>query len=93
MSRPRLLSLVVLLFPSFLLAACTACIGQFDPRPNNAKLHQEWVQSNKLPPKLTAAGDMPVEGAPKVVKEGVTKDEAAAIVKKFAEVGAKVEVK
>ena len=32
-------------------------------------------------------------GAPKPIKEGVTKDEAAAIVKKFADVGAKVEVK
>ena len=34
-----------------------------------------------------------VEGAPKPIKEGIPKDEAAAIVKKFAEVGAKVEVK
>ena len=41
---------------------------------------------------LKEAKDL-VEGAPKVIKEGVTKDEAAAIVKKFAEVGAKVEVK
>ena len=41
---------------------------------------------------LKEAKDL-VEGAPKVVKEGVTKDEAAAIVKKFADVGAKVEVK
>src|SRR5205823_232517 len=41
---------------------------------------------------LKEAKDL-VEGAPKVVKEGVTKDEAAAIKKKFEEVGAKVEVK
>jgi large subunit ribosomal protein L7/L12 len=41
---------------------------------------------------LKEAKDL-VEGAPKVVKEGIPKDEAAAIVKKFAEVGAKVEVK
>ena len=41
---------------------------------------------------LKEAKDL-VEGAPKPIKEGVTKDEAAAIVKKFAEVGAKVEVK
>ena len=41
---------------------------------------------------LKEAKDL-VEGAPKVVKEGIPKDEAAAIVKKFADVGAKVEVK
>ena len=34
-----------------------------------------------------------VESAPKPVKEGVSKDEAAAIKKKFEEAGAKVEVK
>ena len=34
-----------------------------------------------------------VDGAPKTVKEGVNKDEAAAIKKKFEEAGAKVEVK
>jgi large subunit ribosomal protein L7/L12 len=41
---------------------------------------------------LKEAKDL-VEGAPKAVKEGVTKDEAAAIKKKFEDVGAKVEVK
>ena len=41
---------------------------------------------------LKEAKDL-VEGAPKVVKEGVTKEEAAAIKKKFEEVGAKVEIK
>src|ERR1700686_1049912 len=41
---------------------------------------------------LKEAKDL-VEGAPKPVKEGVTKDEAAAIKKKFEDVGAKVEVK
>ena len=41
---------------------------------------------------LKEAKDL-VEGAPKTVKEGVTKDEAAAIKKKFEEVGAKVEIK
>ncbi len=41
---------------------------------------------------LKEAKDL-VEGAPKVLKEGVSKDEAAAIKKKFEEVGAKVEVK
>ena len=34
-----------------------------------------------------------VDGAPKVVKEGVTKDEAAAMKKKFEEAGAQVEIK
>ena len=34
-----------------------------------------------------------VESAPKPIKEGVTKDEAAAVKKKFEEAGAKVEVK
>jgi large subunit ribosomal protein L7/L12 len=41
---------------------------------------------------LKEAKDL-VEGAPKPVKEGVSKDEAATIKKKFEEVGAKVEVK
>ena len=40
---------------------------------------------------LKEAKDL-VEGAPKAVKEGVTKDEAAAIKKKFEEVGAKVTI-
>jgi large subunit ribosomal protein L7/L12 len=41
---------------------------------------------------LKEAKDL-VDGAPKVVKEGVSKDEAAAIKKKFEEVGAAVEIK
>jgi large subunit ribosomal protein L7/L12 len=41
---------------------------------------------------LKEAKDL-VDGAPKVVKEGVSKDEAAAIKKKFDEVGAQVEIK
>ena len=41
---------------------------------------------------LKEAKDL-VESAPKPIKEGVTKDEAAAIKKKFEEVGAKVDVK
>ena len=40
---------------------------------------------------LKEAKDL-VEGAPKAIKEGVTKDEAAAIKKKFDEVGAKVTI-
>jgi large subunit ribosomal protein L7/L12 len=41
---------------------------------------------------LKEAKDL-VDGAPKVVKEGVSKDEANAIKKKFEEVGAQVEIK
>ena len=41
---------------------------------------------------LKEAKDL-VDGAPKVVKEGVSKEEAATIKKKFEEVGAKVDVK
>jgi large subunit ribosomal protein L7/L12 len=41
---------------------------------------------------LKEAKDL-VEAAPKVLKEGVSKDEAETIRKKFAEVGAKVDVK
>ena len=41
---------------------------------------------------LKEAKDL-VEGAPKAVKEGATKDEAAAIKKKLEDAGAKVQVK
>ena len=41
---------------------------------------------------LKEAKDL-VEGVPKPIKEGIPKDEAAAIKKKFEDVGAKVEVK
>ena len=41
---------------------------------------------------LKEAKDL-VEGAPKPVKEGVSKEEAATIKKKFEEVGAQVEIK
>ena len=41
---------------------------------------------------LKEAKDL-VDGAPKTVKEGVTKDEAATIKKKFEDAGAKVEIK
>jgi large subunit ribosomal protein L7/L12 len=41
---------------------------------------------------LKEAKDL-VEGAPKPIKEGVPKDEAESIRKKFEEVGAKVEIK
>jgi large subunit ribosomal protein L7/L12 len=41
---------------------------------------------------LKEAKDL-VESAPKAIKEGVSKDEAASIKKKFEEAGAKVEIK
>jgi len=41
---------------------------------------------------LKEAKDL-VDGAPKVVKEGVSKEEAEAIKKKFTEVGAQIEIK
>jgi large subunit ribosomal protein L7/L12 len=41
---------------------------------------------------LKEAKDL-VESAPKPIKEGVTKDEAASIKKKFEDAGAKVEIK
>ncbi len=41
---------------------------------------------------LKEAKDL-VEGAPQVVKEGVSKDEAEAIKKKFTEAGAEVQIK
>ena len=41
---------------------------------------------------LKEAKDL-VESAPKLIKEGVPKDEAEALKKKFGEVGAKVEIK
>jgi len=41
---------------------------------------------------LKEAKDL-VDGAPKLVKEGLSKDEAAAIKKKFEEVGAQIEIK
>src|SRR5881394_2929301 len=41
---------------------------------------------------LKEAKDL-VDGAPKAIKEGVNKDEAAAIQKKFVDAGASVEVK
>ncbi|MGO9642004.1 MAG: 50S ribosomal protein L7/L12 [Candidatus Acidiferrales bacterium] len=41
---------------------------------------------------LKEAKDL-VDGAPKTVKEGINKDEAASIKKKFEDVGAKVDIK
>ena len=58
---------------------------------------EKKIQVIKVVRELTSLGlkeakDL-VESAPKPIKEGVTKDEAAAIKKKFEEAGAKVEVK
>jgi large subunit ribosomal protein L7/L12 len=55
------------------------------------------IQVIKVVREITALGlkeakDL-VEGAPKPIKEGIPKEEAAAIKKKFEEVGAKVEIK
>jgi large subunit ribosomal protein L7/L12 len=57
----------------------------------------EKIKTIKVVREVTALGlkeakDL-VDGAPGVLKEGVSKDEAAAIRKKFEEVGAKVEIK
>src|SRR5215217_6320356 len=56
---------------------------------------EKKIQVIKVVREITALGlkeakDL-VDGAPKPVKEGVNKDEAATIKKKFEEVGAKVE--
>jgi mono/diheme cytochrome c family protein len=60
----RWLSAALLVSSSFLLASC---LEQYDPRPNNARLHKEWEQSVNLPPKLAADGSLPPEGGNKVV--------------------------
>ena len=52
--------------------------------------HQGRPRSHQ--PRLKEAKDL-VESAPKPIKEGVTKDEAEAIKKKFEDAGAKVEIK
>lgn len=44
----------------------TACLEQYDPRPNNAKLHSEWKQSKQGTPKLSATGEIPAAGGPAV---------------------------
>ena len=55
------------------------------------------INTNKVVREVTSLGlkeakDV-VDGAPGLLKEGVSKDEAANIKKKFEEVGAKVEIK
>ena len=62
-------------------------LGAGDKKINVIKVVREVTSLG-----LKEAKDL-VDGAPKVVKEGVSKDEAAAMKKKFEEVGATVEVK
>jgi large subunit ribosomal protein L7/L12 len=62
-------------------------LGAGDKKINVIKVVREVTSLG-----LKEAKDL-VDGAPKVVKEGVSKDEAAAIKKKFDEVGAQVEIK
>jgi large subunit ribosomal protein L7/L12 len=62
-------------------------VGAGDKKINVIKVVREVTSLG-----LKEAKDL-VDGAPKVVKEGVSKDEAAAIKKKFEEVGAQVEIK
>ena len=62
-------------------------IGTGDKKINVIKVVREVTSLG-----LKEAKDL-VDGAPKVVKDGISKDEAAAIKKKFEEVGATVEIK
>ena len=62
-------------------------IGAGDKKINVIKVVREVTSLG-----LKEAKDL-VDGAPKVVKEGVSKEEAANIKKKFEEVGATVEIK
>jgi large subunit ribosomal protein L7/L12 len=62
-------------------------VGAGDKKINVIKVVREVTSLG-----LKEAKDL-VDGAPKVVKEGLSKDEATAIKKKFEEVGAQVEVK
>src|SRR3989442_1619316 len=64
---------------------------------NLVEIGSEKIKVIKVVREVTSLGlkeakDL-VEGAPKPLKEGVNKEEAEAIKKKFEEVGAKVEIK
>ena len=82
-------------------AAAPAAAAEVEEQTEFAAILAE-VGPNKIPVikvvrELTGLGlkeakDL-VDGAPKVVKEGVSKEEAATIKKKFEEVGAQVEIK
>jgi large subunit ribosomal protein L7/L12 len=62
-------------------------LGAGDKKINVIKVVREVTSLG-----LKEAKDL-VDGAPKLVKEGISKEEAAAIKKKFEDVGAQVEVK
>jgi large subunit ribosomal protein L7/L12 len=62
-------------------------LGAGDKKINVIKVVREVTSLG-----LKEAKDL-VDGAPKLVKEGISKDEAAAVKKKFEEVGATVEIK
>jgi len=62
-------------------------LGAGDKKINVIKVVREVTSLG-----LKEAKDL-VDGAPKVVKEGVSKEEAATIKRKFEEVGAQVEIK
>jgi large subunit ribosomal protein L7/L12 len=62
-------------------------VGAGDKKINVIKVVRELTSLG-----LKEAKDL-VDGAPKLVKEGVSKEEAAAMKKKFEEVGAQVEIK
>jgi len=62
-------------------------LGAGDKKINVIKVVREVTSLG-----LKEAKDL-VDGAPKLVKEGISKDEAAAIKKKFEDVGAQVEIK
>ena len=62
-------------------------LGAGDKKINVIKVVREVTSLG-----LKEAKDL-VDGAPKIVKEGVSKEEAATIKRKFEEVGAQVEIK
>jgi large subunit ribosomal protein L7/L12 len=82
-------------------AAAGAAAAQVEEEKTEFTVHLaaagDKIKTIKVVREVTALGlkeakDL-VDGAPGVLKEGVSKDEAAAIKKKFEEVGAKVEIK
>ena len=74
------------------LTAIVASPEFWSPEVYRAKIKTIKVVREVTSLGLKEAKDL-VDGAPGTLKEGVSKDEAAAIKKKFEEVGAKVEVK
>lgn len=62
----RLLVSMVSVFAVLVLTACSACIEQFDPRPDQARFEQERTTAiaAAAAPKLSKTGELPVAGAP-----------------------------